>query len=929
MSRPPDPAVEERDRRNFHASRARLLAHPALRIPGPAHPHRPLAAEPRAVLRSLFADLVQRESASFDAARHPPPQQHVLHEDVAAPVPDAPPLLGVPPDLANSAARADAAACGHDVRELEDWKQLDHVAVHPVEEAFHIPGAAEVETAAAETACLVQTAVARLQTPASVVNAGVEEGAVDLCAVEPETAPFSSVASSEPGARTRNGERRDAGAVDTKLGWRTRRKSAASAGATGGSCSNAANRKHGSYVCCFCPDLSLFDGKELDDGGELLGPFVNGRGIASLRSHTVCANWAPQVYIDSKTGSYRHVYDEYARGRQLRCSGCHSKGATVGCYVEKCKKTFHYRCLDAAGARRVEQFFVAFCSVHAHLADLDSYQLMMEAASIADVASTLRCRDSTHGLDTPHSKYTLLRRGESELIFSARAGIASTPAAFDSTKVIFSSRRRDIIPATVRISVRDRPRRIRASAFNIANGSLALLSLGHSHECGHDASPLQAAAALASKDHSALLLLRNLDRSPDFSPGDITVIKKPSSRAVASQPRTGDRSPLSFDPKANADSSPSPAVACDKKRLLDCVPAMDSLDRTRNHHFPVPDASLSTSLTSALMLNGTSANDARDEPVIKRRVILRIPLSEAGSAAMEQRRESKDKELRLIAEREEKAKRRRLEREDKQRKRKGKEEELRKQASRVVTAPSKAMSSEVPFVVKIRSAWQIFLDEQLPKERALRPDDSMECARRNMARLWGLLASYERAVYEEKAKQSRLGFCLDGSGPTIPSAEGDAAVNAAAQRAAETAAAVSMIRGNSLLDSFLPTVTRSGGGKEQSTSDPLPLASCVVDDGGTSHDDDDPSDDDDKMDAGLFSATVRKAPGPAAPVMDSPPAPTPIALPTRRGGMYSSDLAYYDDNLDDMFPTNLDAPTPSIGVRPPPPLRRCAKNVRM
>lgn len=42
-----------------------------------------------------------------------------------------------------------------------------------------------------------------------------------------------------------------------------------------------------------------------------------------------------------------HLLDsKVRRGRQLTCTGCKGKGATIGCLVETCKNSFHFPCAE-------------------------------------------------------------------------------------------------------------------------------------------------------------------------------------------------------------------------------------------------------------------------------------------------------------------------------------------------------------------------------------------------------------------------------------------------------------------------------------------------------------------------------------------------------------------------------------------------------
>lgn len=49
------------------------------------------------------------------------------------------------------------------------------------------------------------------------------------------------------------------------------------------------------------------------------------------------------------------VMDEVKRGSRLVCNRCKKKGATAGCGVRRCKKSYHYPCAVHEGAQTVEE----------------------------------------------------------------------------------------------------------------------------------------------------------------------------------------------------------------------------------------------------------------------------------------------------------------------------------------------------------------------------------------------------------------------------------------------------------------------------------------------------------------------------------------------------------------------------------------------
>ncbi|XP_027879171.1 uncharacterized protein phf11 isoform X2 [Xiphophorus couchianus] len=66
--------------------------------------------------------------------------------------------------------------------------------------------------------------------------------------------------------------------------------------------------------------------------------------------------------------SVEHVQEEVKRGSKLLCKRCKKKGATAGCEVKRCKKTFHYPCAMEEGATTFEDNvngnFGLYCRMH-------------------------------------------------------------------------------------------------------------------------------------------------------------------------------------------------------------------------------------------------------------------------------------------------------------------------------------------------------------------------------------------------------------------------------------------------------------------------------------------------------------------------------------------------------------------------------------
>lgn len=432
--------------------------------------------------------------------------------------------------------------------------------------------------------------------------------------------------------------------------------------------------------CCFCPE-------HLESDSELLGPFVNSRGRATLYVHFDCACWAPQVFADPKTAIFRGVYDEYRRGRQLRCSGCRQKGATVGCYIEKCKRVFHYRCLEKCGARKVSEYFAAFCRHHAHLADKDTYQQLMRAHTIADVAAARR--ESTDGLDAPHSRYTNLRRRDTEVIFSRSTGKCCHSGAHEHAMSVFSMTKRKVISSGEPFSVHNHVRLIRHSAIAVASGYFA-----HKAASRHSGPGTRRAVPL--------FLLRNLRGAPQWTADEIQVDKAARKRSVhfnvrmrkhtrrATNGGVGVVGTLSESPKkrvaSESESEPSAKLA-----------------RTRGTSARLPQPCNHRLRGTRRLVSVRPVTVASD---------LERPTCSPPPAVLERTHRAPD-------------------------------------GSTTRTAR--------------KCGWDEFLAEQLPRERALRPDDDVERAMANMARLWSLMPRAERARYEARA--------VAGSDPGKPAPE--------------------------------------------------------------------------------------------------------------------------------------------------------------
>ena len=106
-------------------------------------------------------------------------------------------------------------------------------------------------------------------------------------------------------------------------------------------------------------------GVECPPLGEFAGPFLPDRnGIATTWAHQTCIMWCPEVYFDARRERLRNVESAIKRGKQLKCSHCGIRGATVGCTLERCPRSYHLACAHAVGCRFNADAFTVTCPVH-------------------------------------------------------------------------------------------------------------------------------------------------------------------------------------------------------------------------------------------------------------------------------------------------------------------------------------------------------------------------------------------------------------------------------------------------------------------------------------------------------------------------------------------------------------------------------------
>eukprot|EP00877_Chromochloris_zofingiensis_P003168 jgi/Chrzof1/12852/Cz07g09200.t1 len=71
-----------------------------------------------------------------------------------------------------------------------------------------------------------------------------------------------------------------------------------------------------------------------------------------------------QVYVDD-AGHFKHLLKGIRRGRQVRCTHCGRRGASLGCRVPSCPCSYHVACAGAAGCKFYLSSHLVACPEHA------------------------------------------------------------------------------------------------------------------------------------------------------------------------------------------------------------------------------------------------------------------------------------------------------------------------------------------------------------------------------------------------------------------------------------------------------------------------------------------------------------------------------------------------------------------------------------
>ncbi|KAF6145542.1 hypothetical protein GIB67_037575 [Kingdonia uniflora] len=122
------------------------------------------------------------------------------------------------------------------------------------------------------------------------------------------------------------------------------------------------------FICALC---------QSSEESEASGPMVHyaNRKVVGLDElvqpndihvHMNCVDWSPRVYYEGER--IVNLENEIVRGAKLKCSSCGLKGATLGCYSTKCRKSFHVPCaVNISDCRWDAVNYHVLCPTHASL----------------------------------------------------------------------------------------------------------------------------------------------------------------------------------------------------------------------------------------------------------------------------------------------------------------------------------------------------------------------------------------------------------------------------------------------------------------------------------------------------------------------------------------------------------------------------------
>ncbi|KAJ2868356.1 hypothetical protein GGH94_000196 [Coemansia aciculifera] len=114
--------------------------------------------------------------------------------------------------------------------------------------------------------------------------------------------------------------------------------------------------------CCASQPRCGFCASDEARGGFAGGrPFLSHEGRA-FWAHDACARYSPEVLVTG-AGVWYNVAAALRRARTMKCAACRKRGASVGCFHERCQRSYHVPCTGMA-PEQLARGMVFWCPKH-------------------------------------------------------------------------------------------------------------------------------------------------------------------------------------------------------------------------------------------------------------------------------------------------------------------------------------------------------------------------------------------------------------------------------------------------------------------------------------------------------------------------------------------------------------------------------------
>ena len=177
----------------------------------------------------------------------------------------------------------------------------------------------------------------------------------------------------------------------------------------------------GGGVCALCgrgpgeAERPLLLGQVLAPLGQLMGPF---QGDTSV--HRLCALWSPEVFQDAT--KLRNVMAAVRRGRLIKCAVCGEKGATVGCFLDWCPRSYHLHCAVSAGCEFNNNKWILACPVHSTRSAFQQTASLVPRRASGGGGAAAGSRKRSRKEDKKRQEMALRRKLQEEVLRRAMGG---------------------------------------------------------------------------------------------------------------------------------------------------------------------------------------------------------------------------------------------------------------------------------------------------------------------------------------------------------------------------------------------------------------------------------------------------------------------------------------------------------------------------